>query len=197
MKIYVLTCTIGSGKSTVARILHDLGAAVIDSDKIGREALNPGSAVFQAVVKIFGKEILTSQNTIDRGKLAAKVFENPSALQQLNSIIHPQVDAAVEELFEQYSAQGKKAVFVEMAFIANPRWLSRAQGAWIIKTSRETALKRLAERGLSQAEALARLANQGDPAARLQCPVEIITNDGNLSALKETVEKLFHKIDNE
>jgi dephospho-CoA kinase len=197
MKIYILTGTIGSGKSTVAGILQELGAAVIDSDKIGRDVLNFDSPVFQDVVNAFGNDILTQQNTIDRKKLAAKVFENPQALQKLNQIIHPRVDDAVEDLFEQYTSQGKKAVFVEMAFIANPSWKSRAVGTWVVKSPRDLALKRLEKRGLSQAEALARLANQTELESEEREDLKIIINEGNLEALKEQVEKLWHKIDNE
>jgi dephospho-CoA kinase len=197
MKILILTGTIGSGKSTVARILQELGAAVIDSDKIGRDVLNFDSPVFQDVINTFGQDILTSQNIIDRKKLAAKVFENPQALRQLNAIIHPRVDDAVEDLLEQYASQGKKAVFVEMAFIANPRWASRVVGTWVVKAPREIALKRLKQRGMEQNEALARLANQPDPETQVSEGLSIITNEGNLHSLREQVEKLWHKIDNE
>jgi len=197
MKIFILTGTIGSGKSTVAKILLELGAPVIDSDKIGRDVLNFDSPVFQDVVNAFGQDILTAQNTIDRKKLAAKVFENPLALQKLNNIIHPRVDDAVEDLFEQYTSQGKKAVFVEMAILPKARWKSRVVGTWIVTAPREIALKRLEQRGISQSEALARLANQPAPETQENPGLEIIINEGNLRALREQVEKLWNKIDNE
>ena len=197
MKIFILTGTIGSGKSSVAKILEELGAAIIDSDKIGRDVLNFDSPVFQDVVNAFGQDILTAQCTIDRKKLAAKVFENPQALQKLNNIIHPRVDDAVEDLFEQYTSQGTKAVFVEMAILPSARWKSRVVGTWVVKAPREIALKRLEQRGISQTEALARLANQSDPETQINQGLEIIVNEGNLQALREQVEKLWNKIDNE
>ena len=95
MKIISLTGGIGSGKSTVSAILKELGAVVIDADKVGHEVIDPGTPGWQEVVATFGRDILTPQGTIDRKKLAQIVFNNPEALQKLNQIVHPKIDAEV------------------------------------------------------------------------------------------------------
>jgi dephospho-CoA kinase len=197
MQIIILTGTIGSGKSTVAAILKQLGAAVIDSDAVARHVIDPGTSAFQAVVESFGTDILTASQSIDRKKLAARVFNDPVALKNLNRITHPQVDAEVESLFEEYLTAGKKAVFVEMAFLAETSWKDRVDQVWVVKTPQTLALRRLEERGLGRSEALARLANQPLAENQIKNGLEIIINDGNLDQLKEQVAKLWHKIDNE
>ncbi len=192
-----MTGTIGSGKSTVAAILKKLGAAVIDSDKTARAVLEPGQPAFADTLKAFGEDILTPEKSIDRRKLAAKVFKNPAALKQLNSIIHPRVDDVVEALFKRYQSEGKKAVFVEMAILAEPRWQDRVAATWVVKVPKETALLRLKQRGMTEEDALSRLANQPAPEKQVSQNLVILNNEGNLSLLREQVAKLWRKIDNE
>jgi dephospho-CoA kinase len=197
MKIIILTGTIGSGKSAAARILKELGAGIIDSDEVARHVIDPGTASFQQVVDFFGLGILTTAQSIDRKKLAAMVFNNAEALQKLNQIIHPQVDEEVESLLEKYRVEGKKAVFIEMAFLAEPRWKERVDQVWWVKSSQSTALRRLEERGLSQNEALARLANQTRLPESSHKETVVINNDGNINQLKEQIVQLWCKIDYE
>jgi len=197
MLIIVLTGTIGSGKSTVAGILRKLGAPVIDSDAVARHIIDPGTPAYQDVIAAFGPDILDVAQRIDRRQLAARVFNNKEALARLNSIVHPRVDAAVEELLAGYQQQGAKAVFVELAFLAGPSWISRAGAYWVVKVNREKALQRLEVRGLSRSQALARLANQSDPEKQIRGDLTVINNDGSLADLKGQVVKLWQKIDNE
>ena len=197
MKIIILTGTIGSGKSAAAGILKELGAGIIDSDEVARHVIDPGTASFQQVVDFFGPGILTAAQSIDRKKLAARVFNNADALQKLNQIIHPRVDDEVESLLEKYQVKGKKAVFVEMAFLAEPRWQERVDQVWWVKSSQSIALRRLEERGLSQHEALARLANQTRLPESSNKEMVVINNDGNISELREQIVQLWCKIDNE
>jgi dephospho-CoA kinase len=197
MQIIILTGTIGSGKSTVAGLLKELGAAVIDSDEVARHVIDPGTSAFQEVVNHFGTGILDDSQNIDRKKLAARVFNTPEALQKLNGIIHPRVDNEVESLFKQYQTAGKKAVFIEMAFIAKPRWKDRVDQVWVVRVSRDIALQRLKQRGLSESEALARLANQPAPENQVKKGLKIIYNDSNRDELKQQVTKLWYTINND
>ena len=102
MKIIGLTGGIGSGKSTVAQFLAELGAVVLDVDKVGHEALEPGSEAWEQIVNEFGKGILTAGDKIDRAKLGKIVFNNQEALMRLNRIIHPVMDNMVEAKLEEY-----------------------------------------------------------------------------------------------
>jgi len=90
-RVIGLTGGIGSGKSTVSRYLSELGAAIIDADKLGHEVYLPNTESWRDLVKTFGKEILTPADKIDRKKLATIVFNNPEKLQQLNAIVHPRM----------------------------------------------------------------------------------------------------------
>lgn len=197
MQIIILTGAIGSGKSTVAAILKKLGAAIIDSDAVARSILDPGTAAYQQVVQNFGTGILTESGSIDRKKLAARVFSDRPALSLLNSIVHPRVDDEVEALFARHQKTGKKAVFVEMAFLADVRWKDRINQVWVVQAPREIALGRLEARGLRRAEALARLANQPAPENQVEQTMQIISNTGNLDQLEGQVAKLWNKLDNE
>jgi dephospho-CoA kinase len=197
MKIIILTGTIGSGKSAAARILKELGAGIIDSDEVARHVIDPGTPSFHQIVQLFGSEILTAARSVDRKKLAALVFNNTDALQKLNQIIHPRVDDEVESTLEKYRVEGKKAVFIEMAFSAEPRWMERVDQIWVVKSSRNVALQRLEERGLSQLEALSRLANQTRLPERPNQEMVVINNDGNINGLREQLVELWCKIDNE
>ena len=100
-----LTGGIACGKSTVARIFQDLGAYIIDADRLGHELIEPGHAAFQEILEHFGKEILNPGGHIDRKKLGLKVFADPEQLRQLNAIVHPRIISRARELA---SAQQKK-----------------------------------------------------------------------------------------
>jgi dephospho-CoA kinase len=128
MKLIILTGGIGSGKSTAGFILKGLGAEVIDSDRLGREALDPGTPGFKETVEVFGPDILAVNGTIDRAKLGRIVFKNPEALLKLNRIIHPRVDSLIEERLQECERRCARAVFVEMAILAKAPFMERADG---------------------------------------------------------------------
>jgi dephospho-CoA kinase len=197
MKIVVLTGGIGSGKSVVAAVLKELGAGVIDSDKVGHDVLEKGTPGWQAVVDAFGREMLTPEGHIDRKKLAQTVFNNPESLQRLNRIIHPRIDEKVEARLQKYQNEGKKAAFIEMAILVDAPWMQRVDQVWAVKAPREVILKRLKERGVSEPEALARMANQPPPEASVKQGLVIINNNGSLDELRSRVEKLWNDIHNE
>ena len=91
MKVIGLTGGIGSGKTTVSQFLAELGAVIIDADKIGHEAFKPNTKAWQEIVAAFGKPILTPNGDIDRIKLGETVFTNPESLSRLNRIMHPRM----------------------------------------------------------------------------------------------------------
>jgi dephospho-CoA kinase len=194
MKIIALTGGIGSGKSTVSAILKDLGAAVLDSDQLAREVRDTTS--LQEVVAAFGTKILTSQGSIDRRKLAQVVFTDQQALSKLNHIIHPKLEAEINRQLEELERKGTAVVVVEIPLIAEAEWPRRADQVWGVKAPRDLTLKRLAARGLSQSEALARMANQTPPEQHVKHSLVIIENDGDLQALRTKVEKLWEGIHN-
>jgi len=107
-----LTGGVASGKSTVARVLEGLGARIIDADRVGHELLRRPHPAYQEVVRRFGSEILDPTGEIDRKRLGAVVFADPTKLRDLNAILHPPIIARVEELAAQHHARNPGAVVV-------------------------------------------------------------------------------------
>ncbi len=194
MKIIILTGGIGSGKSTAGAILKELGAAVIDSDQVAREALNPSSPGFSVTLESFGPEILTPQGTIDRTKLSSLVFNNPNALQKLNRIVHPLVDAVVNARLQKYEQQGLKVVFIEMAVLAKAPFMERVDRIWVVKAQQSSILERLKSRGITEKDALARMANQPPVEDQIKTNPTIILNNGHKDDLRVNIRKLWEEL---
>jgi dephospho-CoA kinase len=194
MKIIGLTGGIGSGKSTVAGYLAELGAAVIDLDKIGHEVLKSG-AVFKRVVKVFGKEIIGADGEIDRARLADIVFQDLKALARLNRITHPAVDKVINEKMGEYRLRGVKVVVLEAAAMLEAGKAGQADEIWVTTAPEAAVLKRLGGRsGYSEAETKARLGSQLSSAERVKHADVVIVNDGSLDGLKKKVEAEWRKL---
>jgi dephospho-CoA kinase len=194
MKIIGLTGNIGSGKSTVSALMKELGAKVLDSDKMGHEVFNPGTPGWQETIAAFGPDILTPEETIDRKKLAQIVFRDPAARLKLNEIVHPKVEEAVRKALKAYQEQGVEVAMIETALIENVRWTSLADQIWVVKTAPEITVKRLKERGMSEPESRARMASQTPPEDHIQHGLVIINNDGNLEELRAKVHQLWQEL---
>jgi dephospho-CoA kinase len=188
MRIIGLTGGIGSGKSTVARFLAELGAGVVDLDKIGHEALKPGGAARERVVDEFGKDILTAGGDIDRAKLGKLVFRDRRALRRLNRITHPAIDTAVNTRLEEYRRQGVRVVVLEAAAMLEAGKASQADEIWVTVAPEATVLERLGERGgLSREESQARIRAQLTNEERVKHADAIIDTDCSLDELKARV----------
>jgi len=192
MKVIGLTGGIGSGKSTVARFLAGLGAVVIEADKLGHEALKPGTRVWQDVIAAFGREILTPEDEIDRSKLAAKVFADSGALERLNRIIQPRIREMIEARLEQYRQQGVEVVVLDAPLLFEVGDADLVDEIWVTVASEETVLRRLRERsGLSEQESLARIRSQMSNEERVKRADVVIDNGCSLDELKDMVSKLW------
>jgi dephospho-CoA kinase len=196
MKVIGLTGNIGSGKSSVARILEQLGAACIDADKVGHEIYNPGTPGWQEVVETFGRDILTPEGIIDRKKLSQKVFSTPQGAAALNKIAHPKIRRAVEDRLNSYRTQGKGVAVVEATLLVEAGWMDMVDELWLVTAPKELTLKRLEGRGLPESEALARMAAQTPPEKLASYARAVIKNDGNMDRLREQVEKLWNGLHN-
>ncbi|HEX7475841.1 MAG TPA: dephospho-CoA kinase [Dehalococcoidales bacterium] len=194
MKIIALTGGIGSGKSTVSAILKELGAEVLDSDKLAHEVRD--TIALKEVTAAFGTEILAPQGSIDRQKLAGIVFNDPQALAKLNRIIHPKLEAEINQRLKTFAEKGTNIVVIEVPLIGEAEWPTRADQIWVVKTSRESTLKRLEARGLSESAALVRMANQTPPEEHIKRGMVIIENNGTYQDLRARVEKLWEGIHN-
>jgi len=195
MKVIGLTGGIGSGKSTVAQFLAELGAVVLDADKVGHVAFKPGTEAWLEVVAAFGRQILTPDGEIDRRKLGEVVFGNPEALLRLNQIMHPQIGKMVKAQLEEYRRQGVKIVVFEIPLLLETGGASLVGEVWVTVASESTVLRRLEERSeLSRQQSLARMRSQMSNEERVKHADAVINNDGSLDELKAKVKELWQKL---
>ncbi|MFJ8181954.1 dephospho-CoA kinase [Streptomyces sp. NPDC096105] len=188
-----LTGGIGAGKSEVSRLLVECGAVLIDADRIAREVVEPGTPGLAAVVEAFGEEILAEDGSLDRPRLGALVFADPEKLTTLNSIVHPLVGARSRELEE---AAPEDAVVVHDVPLLTENGLAPLYDVVIVVDTRpETQLDRLVRlRGMSEADARARMAAQATREQRRAIADVVIDNDVPLDALERRVEEVWAEL---
>lgn len=188
-----LTGGIGAGKSEVSRLLSSYGAVLIDSDRIAREVVEPGTPGLAAVVEAFGPQVLTEQGALDRPKLGAIVFADPERLQVLNGIVHPLVRQRSAELAEE---AGPDAVIVNDVPLLTENGLAPLYDLVIVvDAAPATQLDRLVRlRGMNEEEARARMEAQATREQRLAIADLVIDNDGPLEALEPQVRKVWAEL---
>jgi len=194
MKVIGLIGGIGSGKSTVSELLAELGAVILDTDRVGHDALEDAE-IRQEIVSTFGQQVLAPNGNIDRKKLGAIVFGDPRFLAKLNQIMHPRMYQIVKVQLEQYRRQGVEVVVLEAPLLIEARWTSLVDEAWVTVASEDTILKRLQElAGLSEAESLARIRSQLSSTERVKFADIVIDTDCSLDELKMKVDGLWRKL---
>ena len=192
MKVIGLTGGIGSGKSTVSQFLAELGAVILDTDKVGHEALKPDTELWREVVAAFGRQILTPGGDIDRARLGEAVFGKPESLSRLNQIMHPRMFDMVKAQLEEYRRQGVGVVVVEAPLLIEAGWASLVDEVWVTVASESTVLRRLRERtGLSPAESLARIRSQLSSAERTKHAGVVIDTDCDYDEVRAKVGELW------
>ncbi len=195
MKIIGLSGGIGSGKSTVARFLAELGVVVIDLDRVGHEALKPEGKAWQQVVNAFGKGILAPGGEIDRSKLGEIVFKDREALLRLNGIIHPVIDGIVAEKIADCRRKGVKVVVLEAAAMIESGKTAQVEEIWATVAPEDTVLGRLRDRsGYSREKSRARISAQLSNEERIKQADIVIDTDGTLDELKARVTVEWQKL---
>ena len=194
MTVVGLTGSICSGKSTIAKFLAEMGAAVINADEIGHEAYEPHCETWQQVVDAFGKQILTTGDEIDRKKLGEIVFKDPEALRRLNGIMHPGMHRVAEKRIEKLKSEGAKVIVLEAPLLVEANWLDLVDEVWVAEASEANAIKRCAERsGLSEAEARARMASQLSPEDKAKHGDVVIDTNVSLAEVEAKVKELWEE----
>jgi len=204
MKVIGLTGGIGSGKSTVSRFLKELGAVIIDTDKVGHELFKPDTDAWREVVSAFGRHVLTPQGEIDRNKLGGMVFASPGARDCLNGIMHPRIRDWVKAEIKEYRRRGIKLLVLEVPLLVEvplslragePSLSDEVDEVWITVAPEATVLKRLKERsGMSEEQILARIRSQLSSEERARHADMIIDTDCRLDELKARVRELWQKL---
>lgn len=188
-----LTGGIGSGKSTVVRILSGLGAPVIDADQAGHAIYEPGGPAYQEVVAAFGEGILGAGRIIDRKKLGAIVFADPAALARLNSIVHPKMLERIRATVAELRARGERGpIVLEAAILIEANWQALCDEIWLVSASRERVIERVRRgRGLRPGWTEARIRAQLSDAGRRRHATLVIENNGTIGELRAEVARLW------
>ena len=198
MIIAGITGTIGTGKSTVARMFQDLGAYVIDADELARKVVEPGKKAWQDIVGYFGQEVLNENKTINRQKLADIVFNNPEKLQKLNSFVHPEVlkeDQRLTEARKQFDPDGLIVKDIPLLLEANREIaMLLVEKIIVVYASPEIQLKRLTTRGLKEADARNRIKAQKPVTEKMKLADFVINNDGTLEETRRQVQKIYSQM---
>ena len=189
-----LTGGVASGKSTVSAILAELGAVVIDADLLAREVVAPGTEGLAAVVEEFGPHVLGPDGGLDRPRLGALVFADPERRRALESIIHPRVRARAAEIEAAAPADG--VVVHDIPLLAETGQAASFDAVVVVDVPVEVQVDRMVRiRGMSEADARARIAAQADRDARLAIATYVVENTGSLDDLRARVVEVYRTIE--
>jgi dephospho-CoA kinase len=190
MKLIGLTGGIGAGKSSVSTRLRARGAVIVDADAITKELQQPGTEVFAAMVARFGDRILGPDGALDRQAVATIVFNDPEELKALNAIVHPAVGVEIFRRIEEQTATDNVVVLDIPLLVEGGRY--KVGGVLVVDTPVETAVRRLVEqRGMDEADARARIANQVSREDRLAKADFVVDNSGTEADLDAEVERAW------
>ncbi|HMM94488.1 dephospho-CoA kinase [Phycicoccus sp.] len=187
-----LTGGIGSGKSTAAATLADLGAVVVDADAVAREVVQPGRPALAAIAERFGADLVGDDGALDRAALGRVVFADPAALRDLEAITHP---AIWERTAELVAAAPEEAVVVhDMPLLVEKGMTGEYHLVLVVGAPEEVRLERLVhDRGMGEDDARARIAAQADDADRRAAADVWLGNEGTREALATAVRRLWHE----
>jgi dephospho-CoA kinase len=188
-----LTGGIGCGKSTVTKILAELGATVMDADKIAHSTYAPGGPAYDGVVAAFGNEALAPDGTVDRTKLGPIVFKDPSKLTKLQDAVWPATKNRIRELIAEARAKGeRKPIVVEAAILIEAKWQSVFDEVWLITAPKEAVIERVErDRGLKPEQTEARIRAQLPDEERRKHASLVIENSGTIAQLREQLVRVW------
>jgi dephospho-CoA kinase len=194
MLVIGLTGTIGSGKSTIASFMQEMGANVIDTDEIGHEVYLPHSFGWQKVVEAFGQGILSPNKYVDRHKLGEIVFNDPIALERLNNIVRPLILEAITDRLNKLRRKHVKVVVMEAALLIEAGWESLADEIWVVTSPEHIIYKRLSiKRNLTSLQAKKRVEAHLPAAEQLKHATRVIDTNLPLGELKAKVAVLWEE----
>jgi dephospho-CoA kinase len=187
-----LTGGIGAGKSTVAARLSQLGAVVIDADALAREVVARGTPGLAAVARRFGPEMLTSDGALDRARLAAVVFSDDESRLALEAILHPLIGAARHQRMARVADDA--IVVHDVPLLVETGGMADYDAVVVVQAPVETRRRRLVNRGLSLADADARIAAQASDEARQAVATFLILNDSTPAELDARVDRIWQQL---
>jgi len=190
-----LTGGIASGKSTVAKILKQLGAAIVDADQLSREVVAPGQDGWKEITATFGREVLQADQTLDRQKLRTMIFNNPDARKQLEAIIHPRVRALAEQRIGEHGAAGVELIVYEVPLLFEGKIHEWLRPVILVACDVEIQRQRLQQRDAIDAAAAQKIIDaQMSLAEKRRLADYVIENDSSLADLEAQVRAVVAKI---
>lgn len=189
-----LTGGIGSGKSTVARLLAQRGAVIVDADQVAREVVEPGQPALAEIAARFGAQLIRGDGSLDRAGLAAIVFADGAALADLDAIMHPRIAHRVAERFAEAQAQGAQVMVYDMPLLVENGLARQMDLVVVVSAPEAVRVARLAARGMGEADARARMAHQATDAQREAAADIVLDNGGTPEQLEEQVGRAWATI---
>jgi dephospho-CoA kinase len=190
-----LTGGIANGKSEVAAMLAEKGAAVIYADQVGHEIYRRGTDGYLQIAAAFGPDVIGEDGEIDRRWLGEKVFNDPEARERLQAIVWPAMRRVMEERLAALEREGAPVAVLEAAVLVEADWLPLVDEVWVVEASPEVARQRLAAyKGLSADEAEARVRAQLSNEERRRHADVVIDNGGVLDETRRQVDRLWARL---
>ena len=187
-----LTGGIGAGKSEVERLLADRGALVVDADALAREVVRPGTPGLAAVLAAFGPAVRAADGALDRAALASLVFTDEAARRRLEAIVHPLVRERAHAAVADAVTAGRDAVVYSVPLLVEAGLRADYDLVVVVDAPDQVRLDRLVRlRGMSEPDALARMAAQASRADRLAAADLVVVNDGTPAQLAERVDAVW------
>lgn len=195
MLVIGLTGGIASGKSTVAGLLAEHGAVVVDADQLGHRVYRPGRPAFVRVVAAFGSGVVGDDGAIDRKALGAQVFGDASALRRLTDIVWPEILALAKDEIAGARRAGARVAVLEAAVLLEAGWQSEVDEVWAVTVPPQVAVRRATARDGVDADAVrARIAAQLSNEERAAKADVVIENTGSQQALAECLRRQWRRI---
>jgi dephospho-CoA kinase len=190
-----LTGGIASGKSTVSRMIMEMGIPVIDADQVAREVVEPGTKALAAIIDHFGSSVINEDGTLARKQLGAIIFENPREREILNQIVHPAVRHRMNELKQFYLDQGETTVVYDIPLLFESNLFYLVEKIILVYVDHDTQLKRLIDRdqaGITDAKQ--RIASQMPLAEKRERADFIIDNSSTIEETRKQLQAIFKKL---
>ena len=192
MLLVGLTGNIGSGKSTVAQMLSERGTTIIDADVLARRAVELGTPAFDRIIKRWGDAVRAPDGHLDRAALRRVVFADHAQLEELNQIVHPEVERLRARLVEQARKRGDRVVVCDVPLLFERHMTDRFNRIILVDASRAVRLERLVkDRGLRETEAMEMIAAQMPAELKRARADFIVDNDGTLTQLERRVHDVW------
>jgi dephospho-CoA kinase len=198
MLLIGLTGNIASGKSTVARLLSERGATIIDADVLARRVVEPGMPAFDEIVRRWGKGVVDVDGSLDRDALRRLVFSNHEELEELNRIVHPEVMAYRDRLVNEARQRGDRLVVGDIPLLFERGLVDDFDRIVLVDAPRPVRLERLMrERGLSETEAMDMMTAQMPAELKRARADYVIDNTGTVRELEERVSEVWQALERE